>query len=142
MLSWDACTCTCSFLLQARAQQRILSNVCVLRDKDCLRFNSSPGYSGCCILCHHLLYVWYDNYYCHYYARFTIYTLHEFKTFPCVVGLQEEAGKFFFFLLTLVLVSLTSASIGFAIGAGISIYGIANILIALSFVMQMVTSLK
>ena len=58
------------------------------------------------------------------------------------VGLQEEAGKFFFFLLTLVLVSLTSASIGFAIGAGISIYGIANILIALSFVMQMVTSLK
>ena len=58
------------------------------------------------------------------------------------VGLQEEAGKFFFFLLTLVLVSLTSASIGFAIGAGISILGVANRLIALSFVIQLVSQLN
>lgn len=62
--------------------------------------------------------------------------------FACIcyfmVGLQADVGKFFFFLLTLVLTCLASVSIGFAVSASVSTFAIANLLIALIYVFMMV----
>ena len=55
-----------------------------------------------------------------------------------VTGLKDDAGSFLFFSLTLIMISMTSAALSFAVGAGIAIYAIANILIAMSFVLMMV----
>ena len=53
-------------------------------------------------------------------------------------GLETDAAKFFIFLVTLVCVGTSAASIGFAISASVRVYAIANLLIALSFVFMMV----
>ena len=57
-----------------------------------------------------------------------------------LAGLEMDLGKFFFFTLSLVMISLSSASVSFACGAGIGIYQVAHGLIALTFVLMMVSS--
>ena len=53
-------------------------------------------------------------------------------------ALQIEVDKFFIFFLTLFLTSVASTSIAFWVSAGVNVTAIANLLIALSFVFQMV----
>ena len=54
------------------------------------------------------------------------------------VGFQIDAGKFFIFLLTLFLTAYGASAIAFWVSAGVRVAGIGNLLIALSFVFQMV----
>lgn len=53
-------------------------------------------------------------------------------------GFQVAADKFFIFLLTMFMVSLVSASLAFAISARIPVTGVANLLIAMTYVLSMV----
>jgi ATP-binding cassette subfamily G (WHITE) protein 2 len=55
-----------------------------------------------------------------------------------MIGFQVDVAKFFFFLLTLVLTSSTAAAIGFALSALVGLTAVANLLIALIFVLAMV----
>ena len=55
-----------------------------------------------------------------------------------IEGLQEDVQKFFIFLLTVNLASITSASIAFAVSAGSSVTGVATLLIGMIFVLCMV----
>jgi len=62
--------------------------------------------------------------------------------FSCLVyfmtGLTLDAGKYFFFFLILLLTTLTAASIGFFWGATIGVFAVANLFIALTFVLMMI----
>ena len=57
----------------------------------------------------------------------------------CYQGFQLEADKFFIYTLTLILTSSVATSIGFAISALVRVAGLANLLIALCFVVAMVS---
>ena len=50
-----------------------------------------------------------------------------------------DPSKFFIFLLTLVMTSITSASLAFAVGSRLRVVAVANLLIAMSFVLFMVS---
>ncbi|XP_072165159.1 broad substrate specificity ATP-binding cassette transporter ABCG2-like [Diadema setosum] len=55
-----------------------------------------------------------------------------------MMGLQADVTKFFIFFLTLLLVTLVSSSLAFAISSSVSIAGIATLLIAMCYVVMMV----
>lgn len=55
-----------------------------------------------------------------------------------LVGLQLEAGKFFIYLLTMFMVSLTAASITYAYSSVARVTAVATLLSALTFVLSMV----
>ena len=54
-------------------------------------------------------------------------------------GLQIEVDKFFIFTLTVFLTALGAASTAFFVSAGVRVAGVANLLIALMYVIQMVS---
>ena len=56
-----------------------------------------------------------------------------------VTGLQLEVDKFFIFMLTVFLTALASTSTAFFVSAGLKVTGIANLIMALLFVIQMVS---
>ena len=58
--------------------------------------------------------------------------------FIYIEGLNEDVKKFFIFLLTVNLASITSASIAFAVSAGTGVTAVANLFIAMIFVLSMV----
>ena len=55
-----------------------------------------------------------------------------------ISGFTVDASKFFIFLLTLTLTSITAASQAFAVSSRLRVVAVANLLIALSFVLFMV----
>lgn len=57
-----------------------------------------------------------------------------------MVGFEEDFAKWCIFTLNLVLTSLTAASVGFLYSAMFSVFAIANLLTALTFVFMMVFS--
>ncbi|XP_048362367.1 broad substrate specificity ATP-binding cassette transporter ABCG2-like [Sphaerodactylus townsendi] len=64
--------------------------------------------------------------------------------FSCIsywmIGYQAEAGRFFFFMLTLVLLSYTATSMALAVSAGMNVVAIANLLITICFVFMLIFS--
>ncbi|XP_029465541.1 ATP-binding cassette sub-family G member 2-like [Rhinatrema bivittatum] len=64
--------------------------------------------------------------------------------FSCIsywmIGFQRLAGNFFFFMLTLILLSHTATSMSLAISAGMDVAAIANLLITISFVLMLIFS--
>ena len=54
-----------------------------------------------------------------------------------ITGFQPDVGRFFTFLLTLILTSITAVSLAFAISSRFSTVAIANLLIGLSLVLFM-----
>ncbi|XP_038614019.1 broad substrate specificity ATP-binding cassette transporter ABCG2-like isoform X2 [Tachyglossus aculeatus] len=58
--------------------------------------------------------------------------------FSCIsywmIGFQASAGNFFFFMLTLMLVSYTATAMSLAISAGMEVVGVANLFITICFV--------
>ena len=57
---------------------------------------------------------------------------------PVTPGFQVEVTKFFSYLLTLALTSITATSMAFAISARVNVTAVANLLIAMLFVFSMV----
>ncbi|XP_013397450.1 ATP-binding cassette sub-family G member 2 [Lingula anatina] len=57
-----------------------------------------------------------------------------------MIGLQADAGKFFFFTLNLVLTTLTASAYAFFVSASVRIIAIANLLIAMTYVFMMIFS--
>ncbi|KAG2462440.1 broad substrate specificity ATP-binding cassette transporter ABCG2-like [Polypterus senegalus] len=57
-----------------------------------------------------------------------------------MIGYQKIAGKFFYFMLTLVMVSYTATSMALAISAGMNVVAIANLLITICFVFMIIFS--
>ncbi|NXC39840.1 ABCG2 protein, partial [Penelope pileata] len=64
--------------------------------------------------------------------------------FSCItywmIGFQAEAGRFFFFMLTVVLVSYTATAMSLAISAGMEVVAVANLLITICFVLMLLFS--
>ncbi|XP_037760970.1 broad substrate specificity ATP-binding cassette transporter ABCG2 [Chelonia mydas] len=64
--------------------------------------------------------------------------------FSCIsywmIGYQALAGRFFFFILTLALVSYTATAMSLAISAGMNVVAIANLLITVCFVFMLLFS--
>ncbi|XP_030060706.1 ATP-binding cassette sub-family G member 2 isoform X2 [Microcaecilia unicolor] len=64
--------------------------------------------------------------------------------FSCIsywmIGFQSLAGHFFFFMLTLILLSHTSTAMSLAISSGMDVVAIANLLITISFVLMLIFS--
>ncbi|XP_066476933.1 broad substrate specificity ATP-binding cassette transporter ABCG2-like isoform X2 [Tiliqua scincoides] len=64
--------------------------------------------------------------------------------FSCItywmIGYQAIAGRFFFFMLTLICVSYTATSMSLAISAGMDVVAIANLLITICFVFMLIFS--
>ena len=56
-------------------------------------------------------------------------------------GLEATVEKYFIFLLTVNLASITSTSIAFAVSAGTGVTAIANLFIAMTFTLSMVSAL-
>ena len=56
----------------------------------------------------------------------------------CITGFIVDPSNFFIFLLTLTLTSITAASQAFAISSRLTVIAIANMLVALSFVLFLV----
>lgn len=54
------------------------------------------------------------------------------------LGLQVYVEKFFIFFLSLFLTTMAASSIGFCVGASVRVFAIANLLIALCYVIMMV----
>ena len=54
-------------------------------------------------------------------------------------GFQTDVDKFFIYLLTLCLTTLTAASLGFLFSGMVRVFAIANLLIALTYVFMMVS---
>lgn len=65
-------------------------------------------------------------------------------TFLCYffTGYQAVAGRFFFFMLSLVLVSYTATAMSLAISAGMDVVAVANLLITICFVLMLVSIYK
>ena len=57
------------------------------------------------------------------------------------IGLRDDLLKFAIYLLTLLLTSCAAAAIAFFISAGISVFALANLCAAMSYVAQMVIQL-
>ncbi|KAL9847018.1 broad substrate specificity ATP-binding cassette transporter ABCG2-like [Geothlypis trichas] len=64
--------------------------------------------------------------------------------FSCIsywmIGYQAVAGRFFFFMLTLILVSYTATAMSLAISAGMDVVAVANLLITICFVLMLIFS--
>ncbi|NXX44150.1 ABCG2 protein, partial [Tricholaema leucomelas] len=64
--------------------------------------------------------------------------------FSCItywmIGYQAVAGRFFFFMLSLVLVSYTATAMSLAISAGMDVVAVANLLITICFVLMLIFS--
>uniref|UniRef100_A0A8C3UFL3 ABC transporter domain-containing protein n=1 Tax=Catharus ustulatus TaxID=91951 RepID=A0A8C3UFL3_CATUS len=64
--------------------------------------------------------------------------------FSCItywmIGYQAVAGRFFFFMLTLMLVSYTATAMSLAISAGMDVVAVANLLITICFVLMLIFS--
>ncbi|XP_009999101.1 PREDICTED: ATP-binding cassette sub-family G member 2-like [Chaetura pelagica] len=64
--------------------------------------------------------------------------------FSCItywmIGFQAVAGRFFFFMLSLVLVSYTATAMSLAISAGMDVVAVANLLITICFVLMLIFS--
>jgi len=56
-----------------------------------------------------------------------------------LTGYQPVAGHFFFYMLTVVLVSYTSTAMSLAISAGMDVVAVANLLITICFVLMLVS---
>ena len=54
------------------------------------------------------------------------------------LGLKNDLLKFAIYLLTLLLTSCAASAIAFFISAGISVFALANICVAMAYVSQMV----
>ena len=55
------------------------------------------------------------------------------------LGFQLDVAKFFIFFLSLNLVSIAASSSAFWVSAGVTVAGLANLLVALTYVVQMVS---
>ncbi|NXG53245.1 ABCG2 protein, partial [Psilopogon haemacephalus] len=64
--------------------------------------------------------------------------------FSCItywmIGYQAVAGRFFFFMLSLMLVSYTATAMSLAISAGMDVVAVANLLITICFVLMLIFS--
>ncbi|NWX47291.1 ABCG2 protein, partial [Steatornis caripensis] len=64
--------------------------------------------------------------------------------FSCIsywmIGYQAIAGRFFFYMLALVLVSYTATAMSLAISAGMDVVAVANLLITICFVLMLIFS--
>ncbi|NXP48287.1 ABCG2 protein, partial [Heliornis fulica] len=64
--------------------------------------------------------------------------------FSCIsywmIGYQAVTGRFFFFMLSLVLVSYTATAMSLAISAGMEVVAVANLLITICFVLMLIFS--
>ncbi|NWR74283.1 ABCG2 protein, partial [Centropus unirufus] len=64
--------------------------------------------------------------------------------FSCIsywmIGYQADPGRFFFFMLTLILVSYTATAMSLAISAGMDVVAVANLLITICFVLMLIFS--
>uniref|UniRef100_A0A493TZ68 ABC transporter domain-containing protein n=1 Tax=Anas platyrhynchos platyrhynchos TaxID=8840 RepID=A0A493TZ68_ANAPP len=64
--------------------------------------------------------------------------------FSCItywmIGYQAVAGRFFFFMLALILVSYTATAMSLAISAGMEVVAVANLLITICFVLMLIFS--
>nr|XP_033799609.1 broad substrate specificity ATP-binding cassette transporter ABCG2-like isoform X2 [Geotrypetes seraphini] len=64
--------------------------------------------------------------------------------FSCItywmIGFQKLAGHFFFFMLTLILLSHTATAMTLAISSGMDVVAIANLLITICFVLMLIFS--
>ncbi|NWH75622.1 ABCG2 protein, partial [Piaya cayana] len=64
--------------------------------------------------------------------------------FSCIsywmIGYQAVTGRFFFFMLSLVLVSYTATAMSLAISAGMDVVAVANLLITICFVLMLIFS--
>ncbi|KFP59313.1 ATP-binding cassette sub-family G member 2, partial [Cariama cristata] len=64
--------------------------------------------------------------------------------FSCIsywmIGYQAVASRFFFFMLTLLLVSYTATAMSLAISAGMDVVAVANLLITICFVLMLIFS--
>ena len=56
-----------------------------------------------------------------------------------IAGLVLEVGKFFFFVLILLLTTLVAASVGFFYGSLLKEFALANLAMAMTFVVMMVS---
>ena len=54
------------------------------------------------------------------------------------LGFQVEVDKFFIYFLGLMLVAIAASSSAFWVSAGVTVAGLANLLVALTYVVQMV----
>lgn len=57
------------------------------------------------------------------------------------VGLQRSVEKFFIFFLTLALTTTAGAALAFTFSAMVSVFAVANLLVALVFILYMVSML-
>ena len=56
----------------------------------------------------------------------------------CSIGLQRSVAKFFIFFLTLALTTIAGAALAFTFSAMVSVFAVANLLVALVFILYMV----
>lgn len=54
-----------------------------------------------------------------------------------MMGFQLDAGKFFFFVLTLVITAMAASSLAFLVSASVRIFALANILVAVPYLLMM-----
>lgn len=62
------------------------------------------------------------------------------SSFCFLTGYQAVAGRFFFFMLALILVSYTATAMSLAISAGMEVVAVANLLITICFVLMLVST--
>ena len=58
------------------------------------------------------------------------------------VGLQRSVVKFFIFFLTLALTATAGAALAFTFSAMVSVFAVANLLVALVFILYMASELS
>ena len=63
-----------------------------------------------------------------------------FYWYLCLLGFQVEVDKFFLYVLCLILTTLVGSAVGFCVSAGVQVFAIANLLMALTFVFMMVST--
>jgi len=54
-----------------------------------------------------------------------------------MIGFQMDAGKFFIFLLTLVLTAISASSVAFFVSASVNVFAVANVLVSLPYIFMM-----
>ena len=72
---------------------------------------------------------------------FTSKCINEFINFCSIIGLQRSVEKFFIFFLTLALTTTAGAALAFTFSAMVSVFAVANLLVALVFILYMVSML-
>ena len=59
----------------------------------------------------------------------------------CILGFVSDAGKFFYFMLMVVLTALAGNGVTYTVGAAVTVYAVGSLLVALIFTFMMVSCL-